>query len=395
MTRTSAKVTKRNMICSAMLICLAWAATLPAFAADESDAVRAIYLSAATVPTNLANIHTYAEPPKGFNPVTATDIELATYGFPQRPDKQADPDHYATWERAMLAAKIRWNGELKPLHVSSQRTVPAGSSPAPENVQPQTGPSHQSNISAAGVTLSSGRTTWSNSYSFNYVSTVVTVPSAELPLANSKGCTASDYLAVSLVGIDGQVWFGANGVPFFIPEENAGVYEDYSCSYGASYIAYAGWENSLNGLFYTNPGDLVFVVVEGFGGCNNGYTFVQDLTTYTYSSYTIPNPCSVSQIGRYANWAVWRPCCDGPGPDGAWPLANTVGTSFDQAVAQIGSGKQFFPGSQAASTQILTMRDDGSTQNIEVVNQGSTGYQGQRSLYLQTWGCAYYGGCNP
>src|SRR5215469_17601282 len=83
------------------------------FATAESDAAHAIYLSAANVPTNVAGINTYPDPPKGFNPLTASDEELASYGFPTRPDKQAEPDHYRMWERAMIAAKIRWHGELK------------------------------------------------------------------------------------------------------------------------------------------------------------------------------------------------------------------------------------------------------------------------------------------
>ena len=89
--------------------------SLTTVAMAQSDTVRALYISAANVPTNITSIHTYAEAPKGFNPVAASDEELATYGFPLRPDKQADPKHYALWERAMVAAKIRWNGELKTL----------------------------------------------------------------------------------------------------------------------------------------------------------------------------------------------------------------------------------------------------------------------------------------
>jgi len=89
-----------------------WRSALLATA--ENDTVRAIRASAATVPTNIPGIHTYAKPPKGFNPVTAMDVELATYGFPPRPDKQVHPGQYARWERAMRMAKIRWNGELRP-----------------------------------------------------------------------------------------------------------------------------------------------------------------------------------------------------------------------------------------------------------------------------------------
>jgi len=58
---------------------------LSTLAAAESDSARAIRASTATVPTNIPGIRTYAEPPKGFNAVTANDVELATYGFPLGP----------------------------------------------------------------------------------------------------------------------------------------------------------------------------------------------------------------------------------------------------------------------------------------------------------------------
>ncbi len=399
MTRTTAKVTKRNMICSAMLICLAGAVTLPASAAGESEAARAIYLSAATVPTNLANIHTYADPPKGFNPLTATDVELATYGFPQRPDKQADPGHYAMWERAMTAAKIRWHGDLKPAPSSGRGMIPAGSSrtqPVGQlQVQPQTGPQHLSNISGSGVILNNGVKKWSSTASFSDIWTEISVPVSQLPFDNTTGCTAPDYFSLSLAGIDGEILFGANGVPFFLPEENAGVLSAVNCSNSAVYYAYVGWEEGWSSVFQVYPGDIFYTELHAFGGCNNGSAYVEDLTTLTYNSYTISNPCDRTQIGRFANWMVWRPCCDGPGPDGAWPLANTIGISFEGATVLNGSDKPFYPGSQAASTEILTMTDDAGHQSIEVVSQGSTGFQGQHSLFLQTTGCAYTGGCTP
>jgi len=106
---------------SSMVLTLAAALGLSfaTVAAAQSDLVRNLYVSAANVPTNVAGVHTYATPREGFNPLTATDEELATYGFPPRPDKQADADHYALWERAMGAAKIRWHGELKPMPASA------------------------------------------------------------------------------------------------------------------------------------------------------------------------------------------------------------------------------------------------------------------------------------
>src|SRR5215471_17700363 len=79
----------------------------------QRDRLWPVYASNATVPTNLSTIRTFPEPPGNFNVVAATDDELAMYGFPPRPDKQTEPDHYKMWERAMSAAKIRWNGDLK------------------------------------------------------------------------------------------------------------------------------------------------------------------------------------------------------------------------------------------------------------------------------------------
>ncbi len=387
---TQTNISRKLAVLAAMGSLLLSFSTL---ALAESDAVRTIYLSAANVPTNLANIHTYADPPKGFNPLTATDVELATYGFPQRPDKQADPDHYALWERAMAAAKIRWHGDLKPAPSSRRGMMPAGSSPAPQAVQSQTGPQHLSNISGSGVVLNNGLKKWSSTASFNDIWTEISVPVSQLPFDNTTGCTAPDYFSVSLAGIDGEIWFGANGVPFFLPQENAGVLSAVDCSNSPVYWAYVGWEDSLNTEFQVNPGDLFYTELHAFGGCNNGSAFVEDLTTLTYNSYSIANPCNLLQIGRFANWMVWRLCCDGPGPDGAWPLANTIGISFEGATVMNGSGKLSYPGSQAASTEILTMTDDAGDQSIEIVSQGSTGFQGQHSLFLQTTGCAFTGGC--
>jgi len=141
-----------------------------------------------------------------------------------------------------------------------------------------------------------------------------------------------------------------------------------------------------------NPGDVFYTEIHAFGGCNSGSAFVEDLTTLQYNSYTTLNPCSLPQTGRYANWIVYRPCCEASGP---WPLANTIGISFEGAEVLNVSGKPFYPGSQAITTQVLTMTDDAGDQKIELVNQGSSGFQGLHSLYFQTTGCAFTGGCTP
>ena len=386
---------KRSITSFVALTIANLALSFATLAAAQSDSLANLYMSAANVPTNIAGIHTYAEPPKGFNPVAATAEELATYGFPPRPDKQADPDHYALWERAMLAAKIRVTGELKPMPARAHGMMAAGS--LSQEVVPQllTGPKHLSTVNGSGVFLTNyGFKKWSSTASFNDIWTVISVPVATQPFDNTAGCTASDYLSVSFAGIDGRLAFLQPGW-VVLPELQGGVVSDYNCISGTTtYYAYAQWGSGV-APFYLNPGDLFYTEVHCVQPNAAACVFLEDLRTLTYGSYTVDADPSVPLVGNAAQWVVERPCCSGPNPIGAYPLANTIGISFDGAAAQNRSGRLFYPGSQASSTYILTMMDDGSTQNIELVNQGSSGFQGQHSLFFETTGCAYTGGCTP
>jgi hypothetical protein len=38
------------------------------------------------------------DPPRGFDPVTAADAELARYGYPRRPDQATQPQAYQRWK---------------------------------------------------------------------------------------------------------------------------------------------------------------------------------------------------------------------------------------------------------------------------------------------------------
>jgi hypothetical protein len=356
----------------------------------ESDAARAIRASAATVPTNVPGIHTYAEPPKGFNPVAASDEELATYGFPPRPDKQTEPDHYGLWERAMKAAKIRWNGELKPLSDAAHGTIGSGSSPLPEAVQAQTGPQQQPNINGSGVIVNNTQTTWGKN-SFDLVYAVMTVPTAELPIANSS-CAANDYKTFVSVGIDDVTYPESSTLDGFVPGLQGGFYSIVPCpsSSGATlYFAQFGWGYPLSRGFAVYPGDVVFADVEP-SGPSGGYVYIEDITIATGASYSVSTS---GLVGKDAGWIVFRPCCV-PSTSELYPLANMTSMFFNGA-AETGSDKWFYPGSAATTTQILSMYDDGGDQVIETVNQGSTGNEGLNSLFFNTTACAWYGGCTP
>jgi Peptidase A4 family len=363
--------------------------TLTTVATAESEAARVVRASAATVPTNIPGIRSYAEPPKGFNPLMATDVELATYGFPPRPDQEAEPDRYAVWERAMKAVKIRWNGELKPLSLVGHRAIPAASSNLPEAVHPEvTGPKQISTNSASGVVLTNKLTSWNGKTSFSDITSEFTVPKAQFPF-NNTSCT-TDYTEFSYIGIDGFVFDSGLG-DSFAPMVQAGVYADVPCSGAPFYYAMLSWRDSLSGVFPVNPGDDVLADMSVVGGpSGTASVFLFDFTTSTSGSYAMSTP---GLVGNSADWIVERLCCTSA--DQLFPLANTSAIAFNEASAETGNLKVFYPGSQASSTEVLTMTNDGFNQVIEAVDQGSGGYQGLHSLWFVTTGCAYDGGCTP
>ena len=359
--------------------------SLTTLAAAESDGARAIRASGGTVSTNIAGISAYAEPPKGFSPVTATDEELATYGFPPRPDKEAHPNEYAHWERAMKLARIHWNGELKALP-GGGLNIPSGASPLPEAAQPEAGPKQIQTNNASGVIVTSGQKTF-NKNSIEVVVAEITVPTVEFPLATTA-CTGGGYFAISSVGIDGFVTDTGHGYGFD-PQLEGGVFEQVSCSGDLYYFAVIGWQGNYNVAFNVNPGDVVYAEAYTSGGSNSG-VLLGNLTSGIYSSYSVKTS---GIVGYTANWVVERPCCGGNNEP--VPLANTTNIAFGGGFAYNPNQKFFDPGSQAGSTEVLNMTDDAGDQTIEQVTQGSTGRQGQSGLWFDTEQCASFGGCTP
>jgi len=83
-----------NIVGAAICGVLAVAA-LPSFAADRS------------VPTNLPGVRAFAQPPAGFNPLTASAAELESWGYPPRPGPQEGPNALARWSEAVSPSLTR------------------------------------------------------------------------------------------------------------------------------------------------------------------------------------------------------------------------------------------------------------------------------------------------
>lgn len=224
------------------------------------------------------------------------------------------------------------------------------------------GPSKVSTLNWSGVALTNKLTKWNTKTSFTDIYSVFSVPTSQLPFGASQ-CDSPVWNQLSWAGIDGYN-------PFFVTNGalQGGMSSYIQCGVPTpTYIAYVGW-GVLSGVFTVNPGDIMYVdVSNGLGGLNPGTVFIEDLSTLTYNSYSVPAPNNLSPlIGNSAQWVVERPCCLGSNP---YPLLNTIAIFFDGGAAQTGNGHLFYPGSTATSTAVMTQLAFERIQNQLVLGQ--------------------------
>src|ERR1700678_2993566 len=67
--------------------------------------VNAILTAAPKIATSVDGVYAFPAPPKGFNPLTADDAQLLTYGLPERPDQTTAASGYSVSQRSMPAQK--------------------------------------------------------------------------------------------------------------------------------------------------------------------------------------------------------------------------------------------------------------------------------------------------
>jgi hypothetical protein len=376
-----------------MLSATTLAFSFTALAAAQDNAVRGAYDASATVPTNVPGIRTFNAPPPGFNPLAASDEELATYGFPPRPDRQVDAEHYAKWAKAIASAKNRWNGELEVTDLWSKAARPAQAPAGASAVS--AGPSTGYFFNWSGFINTNTLKKYSTTSSFYFVVSDFNVPIAQQAF-NSDGFEASNIcdggwdLEVSWNGIDGDL----DGSALLQGGTLSGAY----CNAGTTATAYYAWiewwpSYPIIGEFNVNPGDDFFVETWDTSA-KQGYVFLEDLTTQTYGTYGIsPKSGQPGLIGNSAEYVVERPCCRG---GDFYPLANYVQDFWSTSYAynfydaDHGIATPFYPGSTAASTVLANMVDDADDKVIS-----SPEAQGKYGIFFQDEKCAEYGGCVP
>jgi hypothetical protein len=295
--------------------------------------VTALYAQEVPPPENLSNDQSHAlnaviylAPPKGFDPVTASDVDLEAYGLPPRPDPSA-PREYETWMRMMSKPHIRLASPL--LRQTTIEHGPARNVSAGASVSDTTNYWGSDNWSGYVISGANGTFKQNNST----VWTEYEVPTAQQAFGS---CDGTWWYSSQWVGMDG---FRTSDVL------QAGTNADAYCELGKStlYDVWYEWypyPQVTVTNFRVTPGDWVFVEVWYTKSAPQGHMFFLDETEQLATSIGFNPPPGTTLVGNSAEWIMERPTVNGSLPN----LTNYFADVFSSNGAQPSSGVDYYPG---------------------------------------------------
>lgn len=385
--------------------------TLAAAQRVSAEDRTAIFASAPRIQTSVKGVTAFAGPPTGFDPLTATNRELLSYGLPQAPDKSVDAKAYEQWEKAMLAVQAcnehsQGQGRTTSSAGAAQacRGTDVAAQPYSSVNARSTGTPEKSNIDGtssitftnwSGIANTNKLKTWNTKTSFDEVVSIWNVPVSDHPFGNVP-CADGPWYEVTWNGIDGF----NNGD---VVQGGSYIYWDGGgCSGSVNYYGWVEWYPSYpilviycgNSPCPVSPGDDFYVVTFGVKGTAEQSVFVEDITQQWSGTFGLTYQTGPGVVGSSAEYIVERPCCNGSG--NPLPLNNYVYEFFNYSFAYNTAGTLFYPGSTAANTYIITMCDDKCDQDISTpFMYGTAGNQGRYSIFMEDENCAYSGACKP
>jgi hypothetical protein len=363
-------------------------------AVAQTDRLNAIYEQSATIPTNIEGIRAYPTPPSGFDPLAASDEELAAYGIPMRPDKVHEPAEFRQWTRLatlMSNPHARWYGELKPrgVHGSTAVARPSGDQKQGDVF----GATGLQTKAWSGVVNTVPGTTWNSTKSFHWVTGEFNVPYPQQAFSGSGNICDGDTDQASLwVGLGGLTVIGVN-----LGNQNniaqAGIDIFAYCGIGTAQGAYAWVEwypGASVGLYSVNAADDIMVNVTNTSATSGSFV-VADYTNQTVAGYTITAPSGYKLVGNEAEYIVERPGGDQNTPTGLYPLANYIWSFWDFTRSRSFTGIYYYPGNTNSSTYDVSMTDDSGSIVISVPSID----KGLQNLFVNNQDCSYAHGCTP
>jgi hypothetical protein len=257
--------------------------------------------------TNLPGATTILAPSRDFDPLTASDADLAYNGFPPRPNQTTEPKAYATWAKAMKASKTRIIPTLE------QTNVFHGPAKLAKNANP----------TAVESTAASSEKESNTSYSYNWSGY------ADFSGASSYGSSSFYFIVNDFVVPVAQQAFGActggwdwgsawNGIDGWGSSDvlQAGIEFDAYCSGGYRTSYYSPWyewypygEVRISNLGIA-PGDDMFVEV-WHTSSTQGYAYLLNYSTDTAVEVSFTAYPGYPLVGNSAEWVVERPSVGG------------------------------------------------------------------------------------
>lgn len=293
------------------------------------------------IPTNLPGITTTVDPGTTFNPLTASAQDLATNGYPPRPNYEG----LISWSRAMRASKQR----IVPTLVQS-----------PVFHGPIQAPTSQNNSALVGAYNWSGYmttkvvTAQSDPAAFSTVSADYVIPVASQAYGS---CTGGWAHSSTWVGLDGagspDVLQAGSEADAFCLSDPAGLGAPATSQFYSAWFEWFPFSPVRITNLAVAAGNDLYVAVWSTGP-QTGNAYILNYNTGQYATVALTAPDGVSLVGNSAEWIVERP---GSG-DNPTPLTNYASEYFSEASAFDNSGNNFGPGS-SGSVPVVMFDDNG------------------------------------
>jgi hypothetical protein len=319
-------------------------------------------------------------PPTHFDPVAASDEELAFFGFPPRPDASNNPQEYAEWKKVVTLPVRRIQAQMRLTNIKHgpARDVSVLQQPVTPGVQGAT------STNWGGYAIDDPKNPFKQTKTYIYGVWVVPFPTQAVGTCNGTWNYSSPW-----VGFDG---WGSGDVL------QAGMDIDAYCSGSTKSQYYAAWYewypagSVYFGNFPVAAGDVIYVYVWPTSTTVGNYYMV-NLTQQVSSGGSFNAPSGTTLVGNSAEWITeWF---DGPMVTNYWDIP------WYYATGSFPSGSQFSPVKAPSGSSIysITLEDSKgdqlsntfSTPNNKLIYTNPSGddyYYSGSTLWFQTVGIA-------
>jgi hypothetical protein len=269
-------------------------------------------------------------PPRGFDPVAASDEELAFFGFPPRPDASKNPHDYANWKSAVTLPSRRIDAQMQLTRIMHG---PARDVSVLE--QPSTpGPTGGTSTNWGGYSIVDGNNPFNQAKTYVYGIFVVPFPTQAVNTCNGTWDYSSPW-----VGFDGT---GSSGDVL-----QAGMDIDAYCSGSTTSQTYAAWYEwfPAGSVYLKNfpitAGDVIYVYVWPSSSTKGNY-YIANVTQNFSSGGSFNAPSGTSLVGNSVEWIdEWF---QGPMVTNYWDVA------MNDVRAALPNGTQYSPAKAPTGT---------------------------------------------